>query len=411
MKKRVVITGMGAITPIGKDVDTFWNEVKKGTIGFAPISAFENKDSRVTLAAEVADFDAKEYMDPKKARRMERFCQFAVAAAGQALADSKLDMEKEDPYRVGCSISSGIGSMQCMEREHSHQLEKGQERVSPLMVPLLISNMAAGNVAICYGLKGKNINVVTACASGTNAIGEAFRSIEHGEADVMLAGGTEAAVCAFGISGFASMTALSPATDPARASIPFDKDRSGFVMGEGSGVLVLEDLEHAKARGAKIYAEVVGYGCSCDAYHITSPAESGEGAARAMENAVADAGVDKSEITYINAHGTGTHYNDLFETRAIKLAFGEHAKDLKINSTKSMIGHLLGAAGAVEAIVCAKTLQEGYIHRTVGFNEAEEEMDLNYCKEAYTENVPYALSNSLGFGGHNASLLLKKYEA
>jgi 3-oxoacyl-[acyl-carrier-protein] synthase II len=273
----------------------------------------------------------------------------------------------------------------------------------------MISNMAAGNVSIQYGLKGKSINVVTACATGTNSIGEAFRTIQYGDADVMIAGGTESSVTPIGIAGFAALTALTSSDNPERCSIPFDEERSGFVMGEGAGIVVLEELEHALKRGAKIYAEVAGYGCSSDAYHITSPAEDGAGAARAMLNAVEDAGADKNDITYINAHGTSTHHNDLFETRAIKLAFGEHAYDMKINSTKSMVGHLLGAAGAVEFITCVKELEEGFIHRTVGLEKSEEELDLNYCRQSYEENIEYALSNSLGFGGHNASILIKKY--
>lgn len=407
--RRVVVTGMGAVTPIGNSVEEFWNSVKQEKIGFAPITRFDTTDYKVKLAAEVKDFDPEQYMDKKTARRMEQFCQFAVAAAGEALADAGIDMEKEDPYRVGCAVGSGIGSLQAMEREYGRLTEKGPSRVGPLFVPLMISNMAAGNVSIQFGLKGKSLNVVTACATGTNSIGEAFRAIQYGEADVMVAGGTESAVCSIGIAGFTSLTALSECSDPTRCSIPFDKDRSGFVMGEGSGVVILEELEHAKKRGAHIYAEVLGYGCSSDAYHITSPAEDGSGAAKAMTNAMEDGGVKPEDVTYINAHGTSTHHNDLFETRAIKLAFGEHAKKLKINSTKSMVGHLLGAAGAVEFIACVKELEEGYIHRTVGLKETDEELDLNYCKQSYTEEVPYALSNSLGFGGHNASILIGKY--
>lgn len=340
---------------------------------------------------------------------MELFSQYAVAAAAEAIRDAGLDMEAEDAYRVGCAVGSGVGSMQAMEREYTKLVEKGPSRVNPIFVPLMISNMAAGNVSIQFGLKGKSINDVTACATGTNNIGEAFRSIQYGEADVMVAGGTEGAVCPMGIAGFTALTALSTVEDPKKCSLPFDKNRSGFVMGEGAGIVVLEELEHARARGARIYAEVVGYGCSSDAYHITSPQEDGEGAARAMTNAMDDAGVAPSEVTYINAHGTATHHNDLFETRAIKLAFGEAAQKLKINSTKSMIGHLLGAAGAVEFITCVKEIEEGYIHRTVGYETADEEIDLNYCREAYEEEVLYALSNSLGFGGHNASILIKKY--
>ena len=400
---------MGAITPIGNSVEEFWNGIKEGKTGFGPITYFDTADYRCKLAAEVKDFDPAQYMDKKSARRMEQFCQFAVAAAGQAIADAGLIMEQEDPYMVGCSVGSGIGSLQAMEREYDRLKEKGPGRVGPMLVPLMISNMAAGNVSIAYGLKGKSLNVVTACATGTHSIGEAYRTIQYGDADVMIAGGTESSITPIGIAGFSALTALSFSEDPERASIPFDKERNGFVMGEGSAIVVLEELEHAKRRGAKIYAELTGYGCSSDAYHITSPAEDGSGAATAMLNALKDGGVAPEELTYINAHGTSTHHNDLFETKAIKLAFGEHAYDLKINSTKSMVGHLLGAAGAVEFVTCVKEIQEGYIHRTVGLRETEEELDLNYCRDSYEEEVPYALTNSLGFGGHNASLLLKKY--
>ena len=406
--RRVVVTGLGAVTPIGNNVDEFWKSITLGKIGFAPITKFDATDYKCKLAAEVKDFNPEEYMDKKAARRMELFCQYAVAAAGEAIQDAGLDMEKEDAWRVGCSIGSGIGSLQTMEREYGRLTEKGPSRVGPLFVPLMISNMAAGNVSIMYGLKGKSLNVVTACATGTNSIGEAFRTIQYGDADVMVAGGTESAVTPMGIAGFTALTALSDSTDPERCSIPFDKDRNGFVMGEGAGVVILEELEHAKKRGAHIYAEVLGYGCSSDAYHITSPAEDGAGAARAMQNALEDGGVKPEQLTYINAHGTGTHHNDLFETRAIKLAFGEHASKLRINSTKSMIGHLLGAAGAVEFITCVKEMEEGFIHKTAGLQETEEDMNLNYCRESYREEVPFALSNSLGFGGHNASILIGK---
>lgn len=407
--RRVVVTGMGAVTPIGNNIEEFWNNIKQGKIGIGPITYFDTADYRCKLAAEVKDFDPTQYMDKKSARRMEQFCQFAVSAAGQAITDAGLNMEQEDPYMVGCSVGSGIGSLQAMEREYDRLKEKGPGRVGPMLVPLMISNMAAGNVSIAYGLKGKSLNVVTACATGTHSIGEAYRTIQYGDADVMVAGGTESSITPIGIAGFSALTALSFSEDPERASIPFDKDRNGFVMGEGSAIVVLEELEHAKRRGAKIYAELIGYGCSSDAYHITSPAEDGSGAATAMLNALKDGGVEPGELTYINAHGTSTHHNDLFETRAIKLAFGKHAYDLKINSTKSMVGHLLGAAGAVEFVTCVKEMQEGFIHRTVGLRETEEELDLDYCRENYEEDVPYALSNSLGFGGHNASLLLKKY--
>ena len=400
---------MGAVTPIGNNIEEFWNNIKQGKIGIGPITYFDTADYRCKLAAEVKDFDPTQYMDKKSARRMEQFCQFAVAAAGQAITDSGLNMEQEDPYMVGCSVGSGIGSLQAMEREYDRLKEKGPGRVGPMLVPLMISNMAAGNVSIAYGLKGKSLNVVTACATGTHSIGEAYRTIQYGDVDVMVAGGTESSITPIGIAGFSALTALSFSADPERASIPFDKDRNGFVMGEGSAIVVLEELEHAKRRGAKIYAELIGYGCSSDAYHITSPAEDGSGAATAMLNALKDGGVEPGELTYINAHGTSTHHNDLFETRAIKLAFGKNAYNLKINSTKSMVGHLLGAAGAVEFVTCVKEMQEGFIHRTVGLRETEEELDLDYCRESHEEEVPYALSNSLGFGGHNASLLLKKY--
>ena len=409
MSRRVVVTGLGAVTPIGLNVDDFWDSVKAGKIGFDRITKFDTTDYKCHIAAELKDFNPQDFMDRKAAKRMEPFSQYAVAAAKEAIEDSGLDISKEDPYMVGCAIGSGIGSLQAMERETQKLHEKGPGRVNPLLVPLMICNMAAGNVSIQFGLKGKSINDVTACATGTNTIGEAYRSIQYGEADVMVAGGTEGSVCPIGIAGFTALTALSTVDDPAKCSLPFDKNRSGFVMGEGAGVVILEELEHAKARGAKIYAEVAGCGCSSDAYHITSPQEDGAGAARAMTNAMNDAGVVPADVKYINAHGTGTHHNDLFETRAIKLAFGDEAADLKINSTKSMIG-LLGAAGAVEFITCVKEIQDGFIHKTVGYETPDEEIDLNYCKESYEEPVEYALSNSLGFGGHNASILLKAYK-
>lgn len=401
---------MGAITPIGNDVESFWQALKDKTLGIGPITYFDTADFKCKLAAEVKDFDAKAYMDPKTARRMEPFSQFAVAAAKQALDQSGIDMEKEDPFRVGVSVGSGIGSLQAMERSEKKLLEKGPSRVEPLLVPLMICNMAAGNVAIQFGLKGKCINVVTACATGTHSIGEAFRAIQYGEADVMVAGGTEASITPIGIAGFTSLTALNTTDDPKRASIPFDKDRNGFVMGEGAGVVVLESLKHAKARGANILAEVVGYGATCDAYHITSPAEDGSGAAKAMEFAMKDAEIMPEQVDYINAHGTSTHHNDLFETKAIRLALGDQAEKVKINSTKSMIGHLLGAAGGVEFITCVKSIQDGYVHATLGLEEPGEGCDLDYTQGDGVEmNVNYAISNSLGFGGHNASLIVKKF--
>lgn len=408
--KRVVVTGMGAITPIGLNTEDFWNGIKEGKTGFGEVTHFDTTDYKTHLAAEVKGFNAKDYMDFKAAKRMALFSQYAVAAAKEAMEDSGLDMEKEDPFRVGCAVGSGIGSLQVIEQEHTKLLEKGPKRLAPLMVPMMISNMAAGNVSIQFGLRGKNINVVTACATGTHSIGEAYRSIQCGDADVMVAGGTEAAISPVGLGGFGALTALSSSTDPRRCSIPFDKERDGFVMGEGAGIVVLEELEHAKARGAKIMAEVVGYGATADAYHITSPIEDGSGAAKAMELAVKEAGISTDDVWYINAHGTSTHHNDLFETNAIKIVFGHHAREMKINSTKSMIGHLLGAAGAVEFITCVKELQEGFIHETAGYQVPDEECDLDYVTNGPVKmDIQYALSNSLGFGGHNATLLVKKY--
>lgn len=411
MSRRVVVTGLGAITPIGNNVEAFWNGLKEKKVGIGPITYFDTEEYKAKLAGEVKDFDPKQHMDPKAAKRMEKFCQFAVCAAKEAIEDAGLNMEQEDPFRVGVSVGSGIGSLQSVEREYSKMLQKGPNRVNPLLVPLMISNMAAGNVSIQFGMRGKCINVVTACATGTHSIGEAFRTIQYGDADVMIAGGTEASITPIGVAGFTALTALSTSEDPMRASIPFDKDRNGFVMGEGAGIVVLESLEHAQARGAKIYAELAGYGATGDAYHITSPAEDGSGAAKAMEMAIADAGLKPEDVDYINAHGTSTHHNDLFETKAIKLALGDHAGNVKINSTKSMIGHLLGAAGGVEFITCVKSIEEGFVHATAGLQEEDPECDLDYTKgEGVSMNVNCALSNSLGFGGHNATLLVKKFE-
>ena len=409
-KRRVVVTGLGAVTPIGNNVADFWSGVKEGKVGIGPITKFDTTDYKVKNAAEVKGFVAKEFMDFKAAKRMEPFSQYAVAAAKEAYADAGLDIEKEDAFRAGVIIGSGIGSLQEVEKSYARILEKGPNKVNPLMVPLMISNMAAGNVSIQLGFRGKCTNVVTACASGTNCIGDAFRAIQYGDAEIMAAGGTESCICPTGVAGFTALTALSQTEDPMRASIPFDKERKGFVLGEGAGVVILEELEHAKARGARIYAEVAGYGSTGDAYHITSPAEDGSGAAKAMELAMEEAGVEPGDVEYINAHGTSTHHNDLFETRAIKAAFGEAAKNVIINSTKSMIGHLLGAAGGVEFITCVKSLEEGFIHQTVGTKETDAECDLNYAIGAPVEKeISYAMSNSLGFGGHNATLLIKKY--
>lgn len=410
--RRVVVTGMGAVTPIGLNVEEFWNGVKESKVGIGPITKFDASEFKAKIAAEVKDFKAKDYIDAKTAKRMELFSQYAVVAAKEAIEQAGLDMEKEDPYKVGTAIGSGTGSLQTIERTVHRMTEKGPNRIEPLVVPMMISNMACGNVSIYFGLKGKSINVVTACATGTHNIGEAYRTIQYGEADVMIAGGTEACVTPVGVGGFAALTALNTTEEVTRASIPFDKDRAGFVLGEGAGIVVLEELEHAKARGAKILAEVVGYGATSDAYHITSPLEDGEGAATAMKFAMEDAGIKPEDVDYINAHGTSTHHNDLFETRAIKMAFGLAQNDVLISSTKSMVGHLLGAAGGVEFITCVKSIEDGYIHENVGLHEVEdkEEFSLNYVKDQGIEmDVNVCMSNSLGFGGHNASLIVKKY--
>lgn len=410
-KRRVVVTGLGAVTPIGNNVKDFWTGIRQGKVGIGPITKFDTTDYKVKIAAEVKDFNAKEHMDPRSARRMDPFCQYAVVAAKEALEDAGIDMTKEDSFRAGVIVGSGIGSLPQVENNYEKILTKGPGKVNPLMVPMMISNMAAGNISIQFGLRGKCTDVVTACASGTHSIGDAFRAIQYGDAEIMVAGGTESCICPTGVAGFTALTALTKTEDPMKASIPFDKDRSGFVLGEGAGIVVLEELEHARARGARIYAELVGYGATADAFHITSPAEDGAGAARAMSLAMEEAGVQPEEVEYINAHGTSTHHNDLFETRAIHRAFGDAAKDLVVNSTKSMIGHLLGAAGGVEFVTCVKSLEEGFIHQTVGTTEPDEECDLNYAVGAPVEKeIRYAMSNSLGFGGHNATLLVKKYE-
>lgn len=411
MKRRVVVTGLGAVTPIGNNVEEFWEGIKAGKVGIGEITRFDTTDYKVKLAGEVKGFSPKEHMDFKAARRMELFSQYAVAAALEAVKDAGLDMEKEDSFRVGVSVGSGIGSLQTVESALEKIKEKGPSRTDPLMVPKMISNMAAGNVSIAVGARGKCTSVVTACATGTHCIGDAFRAIQYGDADVMIAGGTEAAICPVAVAGFTGLTALTASTDSLRASIPFDKERSGFVMGEGAGIVVLEELSHAQKRGAKILAEVAGYGASADAFHITSPAEDGSGAARAMTDAMKEAGVKPEEVDYINAHGTSTHHNDLFETRAIKMALGDAAKNVKINSTKSMTGHLLGAAGGVEFIVCVKSILDGFVHQTMGTKECEEELDLNYMVGS-SASVPVnvAMSNSLGFGGHNGTLLVKRFQ-
>ena len=412
MERRVVITGLGAVTPIGNNTNDFWEGIKEGKCGIDEITRFDVTNFKVKLAAELKDFNAEDYFDRREAKRLDRFSQYAMVAAREAWNDSGLDKETENMERVGIIIGSGIGGIGTTEEEHEKYMTKGPDRVSPMYIPMGIPNMATGNVAIDIGAKGESISMVTACASGTHSIGESFRMIKHGYQDVVLAGGTEAGITPLGIAGFTNIKALSKAEDKTRASIPFDKERSGFVMGEGAGVIVLEELEHAKKRGAKIYAEMVGYGATSDAYHITSPAPGGEGGARAMKIAMEEAHVNPEEITYINAHGTSTHLNDSYETQAIKTALGEDAaKKVMVSSTKGHTGHLLGAAGGVEAIVCAKAIEEGFVPATINYKVPDEECDLDVVpNEGRKADVKYAISNSLGFGGHNSSILLKKYE-
>jgi 3-oxoacyl-[acyl-carrier-protein] synthase II len=411
MCKRVVITGMGALTPIGNNVDEFWENVKKGTVGISEITKYDTTEHKVKLAAELKNFDVTEFLDRKEARRMDSFCQYAIVAAREAMRQSGLVVTEENADRVGCIIGSGVGGIKIIEDEQTKLLAKGPKRVSPLMVPMLICNMAAGNVAIDLGLKGKCLCILTACATATNSIGEAYRSIKYGESDAMVTGGCEASITPLGVAGFTSLTALNETTDPLRASIPFDAERHGFVMGEGAGIVVLEELEYAKARGAKILAEIVGYGATCDAFHITSPAEDGSGAAKSMMLAMKEAGIEAKDIDYVNAHGTSTKLNDSFETKAMKLAFKDDVRNMAINSTKSMIGHLLGAAGGVELITCVKSIENSFVHETVGYKVFDPECDLDYVVGKPREmEIKYAISNSLGFGGHNGSLLIKKYE-
>lgn len=409
--KRVVITGMGAVTPIGNNLQQFWEGIQKGKNGIDTITCFDTKDRKVTLAAEVKDFKPEEILDKREARRMDRFTQFALVAAREAFAHSRLNTADEDVSRMGVIISSGIGGLKTIEEEEKKGSLKGYDRVSPFFIPMAISNMAAGTVAIDLGLKGMCSSVVTACASGTNAIGDGFRYIKHGYAQVMLCGGCEASITPLGMGGFTSLQALNTGTDKNRASIPFDKERSGFVMGEGAGVLVLEEYEHAKKRGAKIYAEIVGYGANCDAHHMTAPLEDGSGAAACMELALQEGGVKPHEVTYINAHGTSTPLNDKGETKAIKAVFKDHAYELAVSSTKSMTGHLLGASGAIEGIITAMSIYEDFIPPTINYQVKDEECDLDIVpNEGRKQRVSYGLSNSLGFGGHNASILLKKAE-
>ncbi|KAJ49294.1 3-oxoacyl-[acyl-carrier-protein] synthase II [Clostridium tetanomorphum] len=410
MKRKVVVTGMGAITPVGNNVETFWNSLKNGVCGIDFIKAFDIENFKAKLAAEVKGFNPEDTIDKREAKRMDRFCQFAVAAAAEAIEDANIDLEKIEKEKFGVVVGSGIGGIGTIEKQQQTLLEKGPNRVHPLFIPMIISNMAAGNIAIKFGAKGICTTVVTACSTGTNCIGEAYRMIQNGSADIIIAGGSEASITPLSIAGFISITALSKSTDPKRASIPFDKERNGFVMGEGAGIVILESLEHAKARNAKIYAEVVGYGATCDAYHITSPAPEGEGAARAMKIAIEEADINPSDVSYINAHGTGTEPNDKFETAAIKTVFGDYAKEIPISSTKSMTGHLLGAAGAVEAVASIKAMEDNFIPPTIGYKVADEECDLDYVpNEGREKELNYVMSNSLGFGGHNAVILLKKW--
>ena len=411
MERRVVITGLGAITPIGNNAEEFWKGIKEGKCGIDEITHFDTTNYKVKLAGEVKGYDPEEYFDKRSTKRLDRYSQFAIVASKQAWNDSKLDKETENMERVGVILGSGIGGLETIERESSNLFAKGPDRVSPMFIPMSIVNMAAGNVSIELGAKGESISMVTACATGTHCIGESFRMIKYGYQDVVIAGGTEAPITPMGVSGFTNIKALSQATDKNRASIPFDKERSGFVMGEGAGIVILEELEHALKRGAKIYAEVVGYGATSDAYHITSPAPGGEGGARAMKLAMEEAGVKPEEINYINAHGTSTHLNDSGETQAIKTALGKASKNVMVSSTKSHTGHLLGAAGGVEAIVCAKAIEEGFVPATINYKVPDEECDLDIVpNEGRKVDIKYAMSNSLGFGGHNACILLKKYE-
>lgn len=413
MKRRVVVTGLGVISPVGNDVSTFWESLKTGKSGVARITRFDATDYPCQIAAEVKDFNPEEYIDRKEARRMDRFAQFAVSAAKMAMQDSKLEITEANAERVGVYVGSGIGGLETLMEQHQTLLEKGPRRVSPFFIPMMIGDIASGQISIFLGAKGPNSSPISACATGTNAIGDAFKIIERGAADVMICGGAEATVLPLAVAGFSSAKALATSFNdaPEKASRPFDRDRDGFVMGEGAGVIVLEELEHALQRGARIYGEIIGYGMSGDAYHITQPAPEGEGAARAMREAILDAGIHPEDVDYINAHGTSTDYNDKFETLAIKKVFGDHAYKLAVSSTKSMTGHLLGAAGGVEAVACMKALEEQILPPTINQDNPDPECDLDYVpNQARKAKVDIVMSNSFGFGGHNASIIFRKYE-
>lgn len=411
MKKRVVITGLGCVTPIGNNKEDFWKNIKAGICGIDTVTRFDASTFQTQIAGEVKDFNPEEYINKKEIKRLDKFTQYAIAASKMAVEDSKLNLDSINKDRMGVIIGTGIGGVETIEQQHKTLLEKGNKRVSPFLVPMMIGNMASGQVSIFLGAKGPNTNVCTACASGTHSIGDAFKIVQRGDADIMVAGGSEAPITPLAFAGFCNMKAMSTRNDdPKTASRPFDKDRDGFIMGEGSGVLILEELEHALKRNANIYAEIVGYGLTADAYHMTTPAENGEGAARSMEMALKDGDVPIEEVDYINAHGTSTYYNDKLETQAIKTVFKEKAYDLCVSSTKSMTGHLLGAAGGIEAVVCAMSIKDNFIPPTINVQNLDEELDLDYVlNKGRDKKVRYALSNSLGFGGHNASIVLKKY--
>lgn len=411
MDRRVVITGVGAVTPIGNSAEEFWDNAKKGTLGIDFIKSIDVENLDVKIAGEVKDLKIEEYLDKKECRRLDKFTQYALIASEEAIKQSGLNLDEIDKTRFGIMVGSGIGGFHTHETEFTNLYKKGPKRISPMYIPMTIINAAAANIAIKFDARGTCTSSVTACATGTNNIGDAFRYIKHGYADVMIGGGCEASITPIAIAGFSNMKALNSNNIPEKASIPFDKDRSGFVMGEGAGILIMESLDHALERGANILCEIVGYGSTCDAYHITSPHPEGQSASKAMKDAIDEAGINPSEVSYINAHGTSTPYNDLFETRAIKKVFEEDSKNIPISSIKSMTGHLLGAAGAIESIACIKALQEGFIPPTIGYSESEEELDLDYVPNVGREKeLKYALNNSLGFGGHNASLLFKKWD-